>query len=430
MSSEIKNSGPVHKPLPLEKGGGEGFLPTTKSPQTPLLQRGEDKAPEHLLKEIYLDNAATSFPKPPAVEEALLHYHRHLGASAGRGAYPRAVAAGRLLEETRRLLAKLFNIRKSEQIIFTLNASDGLNLAIKGLDWQAGDSVVVSMMEHNSVLRPLHTLRERRGIKVHKVKCSPQGLVDPIDVAKSIDGHTKLIAIVHASNVTGTIQPIADIGDIARRKGIPFLVDAAQSAGALPIDVEAMKIDLLAFPGHKALLGPLGTGGLYIREGLELETLKEGGTGSQSEHEVQPDFLPDRYEPGSHNALGIAGWKAALEFIIKENVTLIRSQEEKLTEQFLEGARKIPGLTVYGPRKASGQVPVVSVRLKDYAPAELSHRLFERGGIMTRSGLHCAPGAHHTLGTYPAGTTRFSFGYFNTSEDIEQALRTLRGMDR
>src|ERR1017187_2321544 len=207
-------------------------------------------------REIYFDNAATSFPKPNGVEAGLLNFHRHLGASAGRGAYPRAVLSGRLLEDTRKLLSSFFNIRKPSQIIFTFNASDSLNLAIKGLDWRLGDNAVVSMMEHNSVLRPLHALKNRKGIKIIKVKASPEGLVDPIDVAKAITSHTRLVAIVHASNVTGTIQPIAEIGDIARRKGVPFLVDAAQSAGLLPIDVESMKIDLLAFPGHKALLGP------------------------------------------------------------------------------------------------------------------------------------------------------------------------------
>jgi cysteine desulfurase family protein len=375
--------------------------------------------------EIYLDNAATSFPKPPAVEAALLNFHHNLGASAGRGAYPRAVLTGRLLEDTRRLLGQLFNIKKTNQIIYTLNASDALNLAIKGIDWHPGDNAVVSMMEHNSVLRPLHALKNRRGIKVTKVKANAEGWVSPSDITQAIDSHTKLIALVHASNVSGTIQPIAEVGDIARRKGIPFLVDAAQTAGALPIDVEAMKIDLLAFPGHKALLGPLGTGGLYIREGIDLDTLREGGTGSQSEHDVQPDFLPDRYEPGSHNALGIAGWKAGLEYVLKQSVAQIRTHEENLTRQFIEGAAKIKNLNVYGPGQASQRIAVVSMRLDDYAPLELSHRLFERSGLMTRSGLHCAPGAHQAIGTYPLGTTRFSFGYFNTPEDVDYALAAL-----
>jgi cysteine desulfurase family protein len=375
--------------------------------------------------EIYFDNAATSFPKPAEVESGLLHYHRDLGASAGRGAYPRAVLTGRLLDETRKLLAGLFNIPNPSQIVFTLNASDALNLAIKGLDWRAGDNAVVSAMEHNSVLRPLHALKNRKGIKIVKVKAGADGIVDPIDFAKAIDSHTRLVALVHASNVSGSIQPISEVGDIARRKGVPFLVDAAQSAGALPIDVDAMKIDLLAFPGHKALLGPLGTGGLYMREGLDLETLREGGTGSQSEQEVQPDFLPDKYEPGSHNALGLSGLKGGLEFLLRETVAKVRAHEESLTAQFLAGVSQIKEIKVFGPRNAARQVAVVSLQLGDFAPLELSHRLFERGGLMTRSGLHCAPGAHQTLGTYPLGTTRFSFGYFNTPAQIDKALVVL-----
>lgn len=379
-------------------------------------------------KEIYFDNAATSFPKPDTVQAALLNFHNNLGASAGRGAYPRAVLCGRLLEDTRKLLGKLFNIRKTNQIVFTLNATDALNLAIKGIDWHSGDSVVISAMEHNSVLRPLHALKNRKGIKINKVKANSDGAIDPAEMSKAIDSHTKLITLVHASNVSGTIQPVAEVGAIARRKGIPFLVDAAQSAGALPIDVEAMKIDLLAFPGHKALYGPLGTGGLYVREGLDLEPLREGGTGSQSEHEVQPDFLPDRYEPGSHNALGIAGWKAGLEFVLREGIERIRAQEEALTKQFTEGASRIRQLTLYGPRESSKRLPVISIRLDDYAPMELSHRLFERAGLMTRAGLHCAPGAHQALGTFPLGTTRFSLGYFNTADDVDWALAALSGL--
>lgn len=378
----------------------------------------------------YFDNAATSFPKPITVEQALLNYHRNIGASAGRGAYPRAQASGRILEETRALLLKLINGRHPERMIFTFNASDALNLAIKGIAWKAEDSAVVSVMEHNSVLRPLHALQERVGIKIIKVPANAQGLIDPLDVARAIQANTKLIAVVHASNVSGSIQPIAEIGQIARSKGIPFLVDAAQSAGALPLDVEAMKIDLLAFPGHKALLGPLGTGGLYIREGLDLDTLKEGGTGSLSEQEIQPDFLPDRYEPGSHNALGIAGWKAGLEFVLEQGVENIRRDEEQLTAQFLEGLKNIPNVKVFGPNDTSQQVAVVSLRLGNLAPIDLSQKLYDQGQLMTRSGLHCAPGAHQTLGTAPDGTTRFSFGYFNTPADIEQALKTLKSIAR
>lgn len=376
-------------------------------------------------REIYFDNAATSFPKPAGVEAALLHYHHELGASAGRGAYPRAVLTSRLLDDTRKLLASFFNIRIPSQIVFTLNASDALNLAIKGFDWRVGDNAVVSAMEHNSVLRPLHALKARRGIKVIKVKACPEGLIRPQDIAKAITARTRLVVVVHASNVTGSIQPIEEIGRITSHKGVPYLVDASQSAGVLPIDAEAMKIDLLAFPGHKALLGPLGTGALYIRKDLDLETIREGGTGSQSEQEVQPDFLPDKFESGSHNALGIAGWKASLEFLARETLAKVRSHEVRLTEMFLEGLRSIGSVQVYGPKDVAKQMAVVSMRVGEFAPPELSHRLYEMGKLMTRSGLHCAPGAHQAIGTYPLGTTRFSFGYFNTPQDIDQALQVL-----
>jgi len=375
--------------------------------------------------EIYFDNAATTFPKPPAVETALVDYMRQVGASAGRGAYPRAIRSGEIIEETRVLLSRLFNIPTPRRIIFTLNASDALNLAIKGIAWKAGDSAVVSAMEHNSVLRPLHALKEKIGIRVIKVPANAEGAVDPNAFAQVVDATTKLIALVHASNVSGTLQPVAEVGALARALRIPFLVDAAQTAGAFPIDVEAMKIDLLAFPGHKGLLGPLGTGALYIREGLDLQPLREGGTGSISEHEIQPNFLPDKYEPGSHNALGIAGLKAGVHFLLSTGVEKIRAHEEALTAQFLRGIQKLAPLTLYGPLDAARRVAVIPVRLKGFAPLELAQRLFDSHCLMTRAGLHCAPGAHQAIGTYPLGATRFSFGYFNTAADVQEGIAAL-----
>ena len=375
--------------------------------------------------EIYFDNAATSFPKPPSVERAIVDYMRNIGASAGRGAYPKAMQSRDVLDSTRKLLAQLFNIATPERMIFTLNASDALNLAIKGIDWKAGDSAVVSAMEHNSVLRPLNALKKKIGIRVIKVPANAEGWVDPSGYAKAIDGTTKLVGLVHASNVAGTIQPITEVGALARARGIPFLVDAAQAAGGLPIDVEAMNIDLLAFPGHKGLLGAPGTGALYIRSGIDLECLREGGTGSVSEHDVQPDFLPDRYEAGSHNTLGLAGLKAGVEFLLQTGVANVRAHEEALIARFLEGTRGIPGLRVYGPQEAKRRVAVLTVRLQGYAPLDLSHKLYDSAGLMTRSGLHCAPGAHQAVGTYPQGSTRFSFGYFNSAEHIDTAIAAL-----
>lgn len=392
------------------------------TPSPSPLPRGE-KVKKH---EYYCDNAATSFPKAPGVLEALVHYTKHLGASAGRGAYPRALETERLLLDTRRLLARLFGVANSSRIIFTFNASDALNLAIKGLQWRRGDRAVISAMEHNSVLRPLNELKRRVGIEVVKVPATREGGINPKDFEKAVKPRTKLLACVHASNVVGSLTPIPEIGRMARKKGIPFLVDAAQTAGAVPIDVEEMNVDLLAFPGHKALLGPLGTGGLVIHESLDLETLKEGGTGSVSEQETQPVFLPDKYEPGSHNALGIAGWKAALEYILRTGVKKIRQHEESLTAQFLKGLESDSRVILYGPKDAARRVAVVSLNMLNFAPQDLAQTLWERFGIMTRAGLHCAPGAHQTMGSYPTGAVRFSFGYATTPQDVEHALASLK----
>lgn len=382
------------------------------------------------MQEIYCDNAATSYPKPPEVLKAIENYTKNIGASAGRGAYPRALAAGEMILSCRKKLAHLFNIPDPKRVIFTLNATDGLNLAIKGLPLRAGDEVVISMMEHNSVLRPLHELRERKRIRVVRIGCQKDGSLDLRAVKASITKRTRLIALIHASNVCGTILPIEEVGALARRKGIPFLVDAAQTAGAFPIDVQKMKIDILAFPGHKALLGPLGTGGLYIGPRVEIRTLKEGGTGSISEKESQPDFFPDRYEAGSHNALGIAGLSAALDFILKKGIHKIRRHKEALTEQFLEGARRIPNLRVYGPADERRRVSVLSVNIDSMKPGKLSSLLYKRFGLMTRFGLHCSGPAHRTLGTFSDGTVRFSFGIFNTPAHVSRALSALRALSK
>lgn len=396
-------------------------MSTTASQESPLSSRPADVAPV----EIYMDNAATSFPKPPAVEAALVDYARHVGGSAGRGAYPRAARSAEILLETRKALAALFHVADPLRFVFTLNCTDALNLAIKGLDWKAGDEALVSAIEHNSVVRPLRALSDEKGIRIVRVPASPQGLVDPADYERLLSSRTRLVALVHASNVCGTLQPIEAVGRLARARGIPFLVDAAQSAGAVPIDLSALPIDLLAFPGHKALLGPLGTGGLYIRAGMDLKPLREGGTGSLSEQDRQPDFLPDKYEPGSHNAIGIAGWKAGLDFLIKEGVASVRAHERRLTDLFLKGLSDVPGLRVFGPQRAEDRVAVIPVRKDGWEPQRLSAELYRLGRIMTRSGLHCAPGAHQAIGTYPEGATRFSLGYSSTEDEVREAIRRL-----
>jgi len=378
---------------------------------------------------LYLDNAATSFPKPREVLEAMASYARDLGASAGRGAYHEALETGEILDECRRRLARLIGAETAGQVVFTFNCTGALNLAIKGL-LRCGDHVVTSVMEHNSVLRPLNALRDQIGISITYVPADPTSGTVCIDrLFDAVQPRTRLIALVHGSNVTGSLHDVAAAGAEARRRGIPLLVDAAQTAGHVPIDVQAMGIDLLAMPGHKGLMGPLGTGALYIRPGLEqsIRPLVEGGTGSVSERAVQPDFLPDRFESGSHNAIGLAGLRAALEWIERRSVEWLHAHNQQLAARFLEQTEGIDGLRTYGPRKAADRVAVFSLRMTGLDPEELSALLESEHGILTRSGLHCAPLAHQAIGTHNSGgTTRLSFGPFNTPADVERCAEALR----
>jgi len=375
-------------------------------------------------EEIYLDNAATSWPKPPAVLAAIAAYDADVGASAGRGGYRRAVAASRLLLEARQVVASLFNVADSRRIIFTLNATEALNLALRGF-LRPGDHVVTTSMEHNSVARPLHHLAKERGVEITWVACSREGFLDPEDVRRAITPRTRLATIIHASNVSGAVNDVAAVGAICRERAVTFLVDAAQTAGAWPIDVEAMHVDLLAFPGHKALMGPLGTGVLYVGPGLELEPLVQGGTGTNSELELQPSSLPDRYESGSHNAPGIAALKAACEFVAGVGPEAIAAHKRRLSGVFLDGIAGVPGVTYFGPRDLSRHAGVCSVQVAGVDAAAVAAKLDACYNIMARSGLHCAPRAHRTLGTLDQGTVRFSFGYFNTEEHAAAAARAL-----
>ena len=380
-------------------------------------------------KRLYFDNAATSFPKPDAVHEAMIRYAREIGASAGRGAYREALESGSIIDTARGRIAKLLNAPDPRHIIMTFNCTDGLALAIKGTVTQPGDHVITTRMEHNSVLRPLHALKEHLGIEITYIEADSQGLIDPQDVRSAVKPNTKLIALVHASNVTGSVQDVASVGEIAREFDILYLIDAAQTAGHLPIDVQQLHVDLLAFPGHKALYGPLGTGVLYIRPGIEsrLRTLKEGGTGSKSEIPSQPDFMPDKFESGSHNALGIAGLSAGVQYLLDRGIKSLREHELQMCRTFLDNTADIDGLTVYGPRDINYQVGVFSVTIDGYEPAELSAVLEQQFGILTRPGLHCAPFVHETIGTLDlGGTTRFSFGAFLSVDDVTYAANALK----
>ena len=379
---------------------------------------------------IYFDNAATSWPKPGGITEAMTAYHANVGASPGRSGHRLSLAAGRIMLSARESLANLFGIGDPLRIVFTKNATEALNLVIFGL-LKPGDHCITSSMEHNALMRPLRTL-ESQGLEMTVIPCSEQGELDPGRIVPAIKSTTKAVFLTHASNVTGTIMPIAEVGRIARDHGLVFCVDAAQTAGTMPLDIEETGIDLLAFTGHKALFGPQGTGGLYIRPGIEdkLHPLMMGGTGSRSEFELQPDFLPDKYESGTPNTVGLAGLEAGVRFILETGIRAIREKEIQLTAEFLEGLRSIPGIALHGPVEASRRTAVVSFTLEGMHPSEVALALDEEFGILSRPGLHCAPAAHKTIGTFPIGTNRFSFGYFNTAEEITYTLEALAEMSR
>jgi len=373
---------------------------------------------------IYMDNAATSWPKPPSVIEAMAWYQEEVGASAGRGGYRRAVDASRVIFDARRAVANLLGVADSRRIIFTLNCTEGLNLALRG--WlEEGDHVVTTSMEHNSVARPLNHLKAERGIEIAYVPCSGEGILDPDDVAAAITPRTRLVAVIHASNVCGAVNDVRAVGAICRERGVPFLVDAAQSAGSIPIDVEDANVDFLGFPGHKGLLGPLGTGALYVGPNVRPRPLYQGGTGTDSEKTLQPEVLPDYYEAGSHNAVGLAGLKAACDFVAAVTPAAMGEHKSGLAERFVAGVDEIPGVEYFGPRDFSRHAGVCSVRVAGMDAAEVGHRLDAEYGIMVRTGLHCSPLAHTTLGTIDTGTVRFSFGYYNTEEQVDAAVRAL-----
>jgi cysteine desulfurase/selenocysteine lyase len=377
------------------------------------------------METIYFDNAATSWPKPDSMIEAISRFSTGVGANPGRSGHSMSVEAARIVYAAREAIASLIGANDPLSIVFTRNATEGLNTVLFGL-LRPGDHVITSSMEHNSVMRPLRAL-ERGGVAVSVVQCSATGEIAPDDVLHAIGKQTKLIILTHASNVTGTLQPIADIGRIARERGIVFCVDAAQTAGCIPIDVVADTIDILVFTGHKSLYGPQGTGGFYLRSGLEtfIEPLMRGGTGSRSEFEEHPEFMPDKFEAGTPNAIGLAGLGAGLEFVAKRGVAEIRRLEMELTGAFLDGLRAIPDAVVYGLDDIDHRTAVISFTIRGLTPSAIASALDERFSIMSRPGLHCAPSAHKTIGTYPQGTVRFSFSAFTTQEQVGAGLEAI-----
>lgn len=377
---------------------------------------------------IYLDHAATSFPKPEVVYRKIDEVLRHVGANPGRSDHKMARKASRVVAETREKIAELFHITDPRQVIFTSNATEAINLGLKGI-LCPGDHVITSSIEHNSVIRPLRSL-ERGGISFYKTPCSSEGHLDLKALKRNLKKKTKLIILTHASNVLGTILPVGEVGAFARSKGILFMVDAAQTAGLIPIDVEKMKIDLLACPGHKSLYGPQGTGFLYVQKGIALRPLKEGGTGTESDHEEQPLTMPYRLESGTLNTPGIGGLGAGVSFILKEGVEKIWLKEKRLTRHLLRTSKKIRGVKIYGPAEDEERVPVISFNLESMHPNQVGFLLDDVYDILIRVGLHCAPNVHRIIKAFPAGSVRASLGFLNSEEDIEALLRALRDISR
>jgi cysteine desulfurase family protein len=378
---------------------------------------------------IYFDNAATSWPKPPEVKKAMVKFMEEIGANPGRSGHLLSIEAARILYETREAFSTLFRVKDPSRIVFTLNATESINLALKGL-LRPGDHIITSSMEHNSVMRPLRYL-EKKGVELSILPCSSNGTLNPQDAERKIKSNTKMIVLNHASNVIGTLLPIKEVGLIARNHNLLFLVDAAQTAGAYPIDMETEKIDLLAFTGHKSLYGPQGTGGLVISERIEekeMTPLKQGGTGSRSEFEEQPDFLPDRFESGTPNGVGIAGLLAGIQFVLEKGTEHIRQYESNLIEKLIKGLEEIPRIKLYGSENKEERIATLSFNIAQLSPSNVSFYLEKEFGILCRPGLHCAPSAHKTMGTFPEGTVRFSLSYFNTEEEVDRAIDALNSI--
>jgi cysteine desulfurase family protein len=379
---------------------------------------------------IYLDNAATSYPKPDEVYQGMESFVRASGANPGRGGHRRAVEAEAMINDTRRILARLLGVSRPERIVFGHNATDGLNMAIKGV-LRTGDHVITSVLEHNSVSRPLNQLEEEGVITLTRLEASAEHLIDPDDVQRAFQPNTRLVALTHASNVTGTIQPAGAIGPIVRERGALFLLDAAQSAGAVPIDVEKDCIDLLAFTGHKALLGPTGTGGLAVGERATVRPWREGGTGGDSTRPVQPEEFPHRLEGGTPNIFGIAGLREGVRLLLERGVDSILGHERALIKTFFNSLKRPDVLKWYGAdrviadRNGEGRVGLVGVNLPGFAPSEVGAILDEQFDIAVRPGLHCAPYAHKHLGTFPQGTVRLSVGILTTSDEVRQAAAAI-----
>lgn len=373
---------------------------------------------------IYLDNSATTLKKPQQVIDAVVEAMQSMG-NVGRGAHGSALHADRTVYQARKKIADFFGAPRADYVIFTANSTESLNTAINGII-EPGDHVVTTALEHNSVLRPLYRLVDEHGVKLDMVPADKKGNVNYEDFEKLITPDTKAVVVTHASNLTGTVLDVKKIAEIAHKNGAIIIVDASQSAGAIPIDVQDMDIDVLCFTGHKGLLGPQGTGGIVIKPGTEIEPLVTGGTGVHSYEREQPRQYPTRLEAGTLNGHGIAGLSAGIDFINEVGVENIGKKERELALQFYEGVKDIPGVTVYGDMTQEPRGAIVSINIGDHDSSMVSDELSVNYDIATRPGAHCAPRMHEALGTEKQGAVRFSFGYFNTPEEVDKAIEAVR----
>lgn len=374
---------------------------------------------------IYLDNGATSFPKPPAVAQAMFQYLTEVGASINRGVYGSAQAAGMTTLMLREGLCRLFNHDDPTHCILTGGNTLGLNMVLRG--WlRPGDHCLVSSMEHNAVMRPLHDLAEQ-GVTFDRIPCDRTGRLNPADIPAMIKPNTRLLVMAHGSNVSGTVQDAVAVGAICREHGIPFVLDAAQTAGHYPVDFKAMNLSALSMPGHKGLMGPSGIGVLLLSHDFaqKLTPIIAGGTGSASDSEAQPNYMPDKFESGTPNVPGIYGLQAAVDFILNTGVDAMQRREQELTKRFLDGLRDVKGIRLAGSWELENRVGVISIDFETIDNAEAAYHLEQDYGILTRCGLHCAPAAHKTLGTFPQGTVRFSPGHYTTEEEIDAAVKAI-----
>ncbi len=378
---------------------------------------------------IYLDNAATSYPKPQSVIDSMCNFMMNIGATSGRGAYEKAIKSDMLVYQVRKSIANLFNFNDPKKVIFTSNITESLNLALRGI-LTKGDHVITSSIEHNAVWRCLKTLERDMGITISKVPCNKEGVTNPQDVENLICDNTKMVVFNHASNVLGTVQPIKEIGQICKTHKIPFLVDCAQTAGVYPVDVIDDHIDILAFTGHKGLLGPMGTGGLVVNCDIDISPLKAGGTGGDSAYEYQPDYYPNRLETGTLNVPGIIGLGEGIKFIRKIGVENIHKKEEYLTSYAFDRLQEIENIQIYGPKDSEKIIGVISFNMKDKAGEEVAYELDQDFDIMIRAGLHCAPGAHELIDTVKVGACRIGIGYFNEKEDIDALVDALKKINK